>query len=107
MGTNKDPMYPLRAPAEELEAWREAAEAADETLAEWLREAARLRLEGKGARASFASVLKLASKELERMQKRLHEATGGAAAYWDGWLTGRRTLIEQLSDNLTGRRLKK
>lgn len=43
-------MYPLRAPAEELDAWRDAAAEAGETLAGWLREAARRRLESLGAR---------------------------------------------------------
>ncbi len=96
-GPNKSPMYPLRAPAAELAAWKDAAEEADETLAEWLREAARLRLESKaGARESFVALLAVAAKETERMRKRLGEANGGAAVYWDGWTQGRRALIEEL-----------
>ncbi len=44
-GPNKQPMYPFRAPQEELDAIRDAAAGAGESMAQWLREAARQRLE--------------------------------------------------------------
>lgn len=44
-GPNKQPMYPFRAPAELLDACKDAAAEAGESLAEWLREAAQQRLD--------------------------------------------------------------
>jgi hypothetical protein len=46
-GRNKLPGYLFRAPQADLDAWRDAATEAGETLAEWLREAARRRLESR------------------------------------------------------------
>jgi hypothetical protein len=46
-GSNLQPGYLLRAPQEEIDAWKDAAAEAGETLAQWLREAARRRLESR------------------------------------------------------------
>lgn len=47
-GPNKQPGYLFRLPHDELDAIRDAAAEAGETLAQWLREAARQRLERRG-----------------------------------------------------------
>jgi hypothetical protein len=44
---HRSPQLVIRAPAEELEAWREAAAEAGEGITEWLRHAAHMRISAK------------------------------------------------------------
>jgi hypothetical protein len=54
-GRNTQPGYLLRAPAEELDAWRDAAAERGQTLSEWLREAARRRVVADAEDARYAA----------------------------------------------------